>query len=117
MSCGISIIPGQTCIRLRDLEPTIPNECEQFMLRIRSVKAAQFMLFSSFYELEAGVIDSLMLVSPSSLMYPIGPCIPYMTLQEQPAMAAKDEYFTWLDSQPAGLVLYVTNFTDRKSVV
>ncbi|OEL12958.1 UDP-glycosyltransferase 87A2 [Dichanthelium oligosanthes] len=79
------------------------------MLRIRSVKAARFVLFSSFYELEAGVIDSLMSVSPSPLMYPIGPCIPYMTLQEQSAMArAEEDYFTWLDSQPAGSVLYVS---------
>ncbi|KAL6853525.1 hypothetical protein ACP4OV_019554 [Aristida adscensionis] len=104
-------IPGQTCIRLRDLEPIISHETNmaRFMLRIRSVKAAQFVLFTSFYELEAGVMDSLMSVSPSPHMCPIGPCIPYMTLQEQTNISkVKDEYFTWLDSQPAGSVLYVS---------
>lgn len=86
-------IPGQTCIRFRDLEPVISHRHREFMLRIRSVKAAQFLLFSSFYELEAGVVDSLMSVSPSPRMFPIGPCIPYLTLQEYPAMATEDEYF------------------------
>nr|CAB3474562.1 unnamed protein product [Digitaria exilis] len=49
-----------------------------------------------------------MSVSPSPRMFPIGPCIPYMTLQEQLAMAMEDECFTWLDSQPAASVLYVS---------
>ncbi|CAO2177856.1 unnamed protein product [Urochloa humidicola] len=63
------------------------------------------------YELEASVIDSLQSVI-SCPVYPIGPCVPYMTLEDYRTMSDGDtsqrDYFTLLDSQPVNSVLYVS---------
>lgn len=63
------------------------------------------------YELEASVIDSLRSIL-SCPVYPIGPCVPYMTLEDHTAsngkIASQGDYFTWLDSQPVNSVLYVS---------
>lgn len=63
------------------------------------------------YELEASVIDSLRSVL-SCPVYPIGPCVPYMTLGDHNTMCNGDtnqgDYFTWLNSQPVNSVLYVS---------
>ncbi|SPT20381.1 unnamed protein product [Triticum aestivum] len=101
-------IPGQTCMTMRDFRPILSDEARRgrLMAQIHSARAGESVIFSSFYELEAGVLDSL--VSEPSLprVYAIGPCIPYTALEEEP----QDEcsYWDWLDMQPAGSVLYVS---------
>ncbi|VAH52969.1 unnamed protein product [Triticum turgidum subsp. durum] len=100
-------IPGQTCLTMREFQPILSGEASRvrFKARIRSARAGQCVLFSSFYELEAGVMDSLSSEPSSPRVYSIGPCIPYTTLGEEP----RDEYYwAWLDTQPAGSVLYVS---------
>lgn len=64
------------------------------------------------YELEASVIDSLRSVLACPV-YPIGPCIHYMTHEDHPTMsngkvASQSDCFSWLDSQPVNSVLYVS---------
>jgi len=64
------------------------------------------------YEFEASVINSLRSALSCSV-YPIGPCIPYVALEDQHTMsngevASQGDYFTWLDSQPVNSVLYVS---------
>jgi UDP:flavonoid glycosyltransferase YjiC (YdhE family) len=101
-------IPGQTFLTMREFQPILSGEASRgrFEARIRSARAGQCVLFSSFHELEAGVMDSLVSEPSSPRMYSIGPCIPYTTLEEEP----RDEhsYWDWLDTQPAGSVLYVS---------
>lgn len=63
---------------------------------------SQALLFTSFYELDSGAIDTLR--STFSIpIYPLGPSIPYMTLNTE----TKDSYIRWLDTQPLCSVLYV----------
>ncbi|KAF7004250.1 hypothetical protein CFC21_019481 [Triticum aestivum] len=101
-------IPGHACLTMREVQPILSGEASRgrFKARIRSARAGQCVLFSSFYELEAGVMDSLVSDPSSPRVYSIGPCIPYTTLEEEP----RDEhsYWAWLDTQPAGSVLYVS---------
>ncbi|KAF7018925.1 hypothetical protein CFC21_032165 [Triticum aestivum] len=102
-------IPGHTCLTMREFQPILCGEASRgrFMAGVRSARAGQCVLFSSFYELEAGVMDSLVSEEPSSpRMYSIGPCIPYTTLEEAPR--GEHSYWAWLDTQPAGSVLYVS---------
>ncbi|CAO2166745.1 unnamed protein product [Urochloa humidicola] len=100
-------------IRLSDLEPLIHNKRTVKHIRsaISSIRNAQCLLFTTMYELEASVIDSLQSVI-SCPVYPIGPCVPYMTLEDYRTMSNGDtsqrDYFTWLDSQPVNSVLYVS---------
>ncbi|KAL6616244.1 hypothetical protein ACP70R_038514 [Stipagrostis hirtigluma subsp. patula] len=101
-------------IKLSDLEPTIHNKrtIKHILAAVSSVKNAQCLLFTTMYELEASFIDSLRSILPCPV-YPIGPCVPYMTL-EGPHTRSNGEvnslgdYFTWLDSQPVQSVLYVS---------
>lgn len=74
------------------------------------VRRAQCVLFTSFYELEPQIIDALRehLHCP---VYPVGPCIPHMMLDDQPAAAPSGsniDYIRWLNSQPKQSVLYVS---------
>ncbi|KAM3390491.1 hypothetical protein ACQJBY_012213 [Aegilops geniculata] len=102
------LIPGQTCLTMREFQPILCGDASRvrFKARIRSARAGQCVLFSSFYELEAGVMDSLVADPSSPRMYSVGPCIPYTALEEEP----RDEhsYWAWLDTQPTGSVMYVS---------
>ncbi|KAG0539812.1 hypothetical protein BDA96_03G354200 [Sorghum bicolor] len=105
---------ASSSIRLSDLEPLIHDKrkVKHILATISSVRNAQSLLFTTMYELEASVIDSLRSVL-SCPVYPIGPCVPYMTLEDQHTMsngevAGQRDYFTWLDSQPVNSVLYVS---------
>ena len=104
---------ASSSIRLSDLEPLIHNKraVKHILSAISSVRNAQCLLFTTMYELEASVIDSLQSVL-SCPVYPIGPCVPYMTLEDHRTLSNGDtsqvDYFTWLDSQPVNSVLYVS---------
>ncbi|RCV27777.1 hypothetical protein SETIT_5G352600v2 [Setaria italica] len=104
---------ASSSIRLSDLEPLIHNKrtVKHILSAISSIRNAQCLLFTTMYELEASVIDSLRSVL-SCPVYPIGPCVPYMTLGDHSSMSNGDtsqgDYFTWLNSQPVSSVLYVS---------
>ena len=77
---------------------------------ISMVRRAQCILFTSFYELESQIIDTLKeeLHCP---VYPIGPSIPHMMLEEKLSSSPNGsniDYIGWLNSQPKRSVLYVS---------
>ncbi|XP_042513520.1 UDP-glycosyltransferase 87A1-like [Macadamia integrifolia] len=112
----ITYIPGIPAIRFGDLPPiyTRKNEILKRVLEAFSwVTKAQFILFTSFYELQPHVIDTLRGILPIPI-YPVGPSIPFMSLQDtvKPSEARNGnpavDYFKWLDCQPKNSVLYVS---------
>ncbi|XP_010931537.1 UDP-glycosyltransferase 87A2 [Elaeis guineensis] len=69
---------------------------------------AQGLLVPTFYDLESHAIDTLKSKLPLPI-YPIGPCIPYMTLDNpQCNNNSRSDYIKWLDSQPKSSVLYIS---------
>jgi hypothetical protein len=104
-------IPGLKSIRLADLEPThtVKTRLEMILKAYPSVTKAQCIIFTTFYELESSAIDSLRQELPFPV-FAVGPCIPFMALQEQKANSAEEQggYIAWLDAQPANSVLYVS---------
>jgi hypothetical protein len=70
------------------------------------IHKAQYLLFTSIYELESHAIDALK--SKLSLpIYTIGPTIPYFNLKNNPKPNINNSYIEWLDSQPISSVLYI----------
>lgn len=107
-------IPGISSIRLIDFPYfSITNGEAVFGRALEAISMAakaNCLLFTSFYELENHVIDSLREKLPLPI-YHVGPTIPYMTLQDMPPKATDHsnmDYFDWLDSQPKSSVLYVS---------
>lgn len=70
---------------------------------------AQYLLFPSVYELESQVIDALK-TEIHIPIYTIGSLIPYHSLQHQHKYNNHNDqsYFQWLDAQPSGSVLYIS---------
>lgn len=101
-------IPGLKSIRLTDLEPTHSDKIlvNKILEAYSSLRKAQCVILTTFYEVESNAIDSLRQELPYPV-YAIGPCIPFMALQEQQANS-EEGYMAWLDSQPPGSVLYVS---------
>ncbi|XP_042513946.1 UDP-glycosyltransferase 87A1-like [Macadamia integrifolia] len=111
----ITYIPGIPAIRLGGL-PSIYTRKNEIIKRILEafswVTKAQFILSTSFYELQAHVIDTLRGILPIPI-YPIGPSIPFMLLENRvtPSETSSGnavDYFKWLDCQPKNSVLYVS---------
>ncbi|CAM0883183.1 unnamed protein product [Alopecurus aequalis] len=108
-------VPGlASSITLSDLKPLIHNErtVKHILTAVSSIRSAQCLLFTTLYELEASVIDSLRSALPCPVL-PIGPCVAYMTIEDQHSksngeLTSPGDYFTWLDSQPVNSVLYVS---------
>lgn len=116
---------ASSSVTLSDLKPLIHNErtVKHVIAAVSSIRDAHCLLFTTMYELEASVIDSLTSVLPCPV-FPIGPCVPYLTLEDQhsnPNLTLEDQHlkpngevtssgdcFTWLDSQPVNSVLYVS---------
>ncbi|KAJ1285851.1 hypothetical protein BS78_03G309800 [Paspalum vaginatum] len=85
---------------------------KHILATISGVRNTQCLLFTTMYELEVSVLDSLRSLLPCPV-YPIGPCIPYMTLEDHHTMSSgkvanQSDCFSWLDSQPVNSVLYVS---------
>lgn len=76
---------------------------------ISRVPKAHCLLFTSFYELEPQMMETLKLEFPFPV-YTIGPAIPYFELEKEPQAANNydSNYQQWLDSQPADSVLYIS---------
>lgn len=72
---------------------------------------AQYLLFTSAYELEPLAINALKLTFPFPV-YPLGPMVPYFELKHNSDSATTDQelphYIEWLNSQPRNSVLYVS---------
>ena len=110
----VDYVPGISSTRLVDL-PFIDGNKQQMLQRIQKfipwVTKAQYLLFTSTYELESQVIDVLK-AKFSFPVYAIGPTIPFLDLAENFSQANSDDsdlnYFEWLDCQPRSSVLYIS---------
>ncbi|XP_054793824.1 UDP-glycosyltransferase 87A1-like [Prosopis cineraria] len=75
------------------------------------VLKAQYLLFPSILELESQAIHALKADFPIPI-YTIGPAIPHLSLKHNPSSCITDQndpsYMKWLDTQPSGSVLYVS---------
>lgn len=109
-------IPGISPMRLVDF-PLNDGSCRskqmmQLCLKgFKWVSKAQYLLFTSIYELEPQVIDVLK-AEFSLPIYTIGPAIPYFSLKKYPTLSTTNgsshSYMEWLDAQPIGSVLYIS---------
>ncbi|GAU31028.1 hypothetical protein TSUD_214640 [Trifolium subterraneum] len=108
----VDYIPGNSSIRLVDF----PLKDASFRTRrllqlalatIPWVKKSQYLLFPSIYELEPQAIDVLK-QELSIPIYTIGPTIPYLSHNQVPSLSTNHDYINWLDNQPLGSVLYVS---------
>ncbi|XP_065874031.1 UDP-glycosyltransferase 87A1-like isoform X2 [Euphorbia lathyris] len=73
---------------------------------ISKVEKAQYLLFTSVYELEGKQVETLKPILPIPI-YLVGPSIPYLELEANDGHSSPD-YQQWLDSQPQGSVLYIS---------
>ncbi|KAI3450856.1 hypothetical protein Pfo_007521 [Paulownia fortunei] len=107
----VDYIPGIASIRLADI-PTITHTKDQRLLRLAlqvftNVSKAQYLLFTSIFELEPQVIEALKREF-SFPIYTFGPAIPYFNLEQATNQDDHHHYFEWLNSQPPSSVLYVS---------
>ncbi|PIA37493.1 hypothetical protein AQUCO_03000224v1 [Aquilegia coerulea] len=105
----VDYIPGISPTRLTDLPTFYSGTGNQVLDKVLEaficIRKAQCVMFTSFYELERQVIDSLSTIFAFPV-YSVGPLIPHNTLDSTPD--ANLDYFKWLNSQPAKSVLYVS---------
>ncbi|XP_021810511.1 UDP-glycosyltransferase 87A1-like [Prunus avium] len=106
----VDYIPGLPSTRVADL-PTCfygkgLNVLDRALESVASVSKAQWLLLPSVYELEAQVIDALR-ANASIPVYHIGPTIPHSKVEAE-SRPSEAHYFDWLDKQPTGSVLYVS---------
>jgi hypothetical protein len=112
----VDYIPGISSTRLVDLLPSL-NDGSNLQLLHRFLEAfswlskAQYLLFTSIYELESQANDVLKAEFPFPV-YAIGPTIPFLDLAENISLASHDDsdlnYLEWLDCQPRSSVLYIS---------
>ncbi|XVF46193.1 hypothetical protein PTKIN_Ptkin03bG0007700 [Pterospermum kingtungense] len=111
----VDYLPGITSIRLADLPTFFSGRGRQVLQLalecVSSVPKAQYLLFTSVYELDFQVIDAFK-AKLSFPVYAVGPSIPYLDLKQNssttPSPDHCHDYLQWLDSQPKGSVLYVS---------
>ncbi|KAF5200082.1 Udp-glycosyltransferase 87a2 [Thalictrum thalictroides] len=105
----VDYIPGISPTRLADLPTFFSGVGKQTLGEVLEafacIRKAQCVMFTSFYELERQVIDSLN-TRFAFPVYSVGPLIPHNTLDSTPD--ANLDYFKWLNSQPAKSVLYIS---------
>ncbi|XP_058107390.1 UDP-glycosyltransferase 87A1-like [Magnolia sinica] len=110
----LDYIPGINSIKVREL-PTVflpkgAKSPSRGFGAVQCVSKAQCLVLTSFYELDTHATDTLRAILPIPI-YPVGPTIPYMSLQEK-SLDGGDcghmDYFNWLDSRPRGSVLFVS---------
>ncbi|KAL3531107.1 hypothetical protein ACH5RR_010429 [Cinchona calisaya] len=108
----VDYIPGIPSIRLADLPTVLHKEnFDQILATFANIQRAQYLLFTSIYELEPQIINA---IKPKFLipLYSLGPLIPHFNLgQTKSSSRTKQEeqnYFEWLDAQTPNSVLYVS---------
>ncbi|KAJ1437569.1 UDP-glucuronosyl/UDP-glucosyltransferase [Sesbania bispinosa] len=112
----VDYIPGISSMRLADF-PLNDGSCRSKRILESSTKGvlwvrkAQCLVLTSIYELEPQAIDVLK-TELSLPIYTIGPVIPYFSLENNPTLSTNGttnhSYFEWLDAQPTGSVLYIS---------
>ncbi|KAG6435388.1 hypothetical protein SASPL_100260 [Salvia splendens] len=104
----VDYIPGVPPLRVIDLPSPIHGKGKEVLPHaleaIQLVPKAQYLLFTSVYELESQVIDTLRQTIPTKI-YSLGLAIPSFnaTLDDD-----KPHYLQWLDAQPQHSVLYIS---------
>ncbi|KAJ4969868.1 hypothetical protein NE237_002967 [Protea cynaroides] len=102
---SMSCIPGISSICLADLPEGFRSTLEKSLSFSWVVDKSQWLLLTSFYELDTKATEVLQTRLPIPV-YTVGPSIPHMTLKD--ATDSNDDYMKWLDSQSKGSVLYVS---------
>lgn len=105
-------ITGHSSIRLSDLSSiqSLHRPLQLILHAISKATEAQCILFTSANELEPYIINSLRSHLPFPVL-PIGPIVPYLTLQHTNLKTPShddEDYLTFLNSQPQNSVLYVS---------
>ncbi|XP_059430443.1 UDP-glycosyltransferase 87A2-like [Corylus avellana] len=109
----VDYIPGVSSTRMADLPTCLYGKGLKVLHRaleaVSWVPKAQCLLLPSVYELEAQVIDALK-ENVAVPIYHIGPTRPYFKLEENSSAKSSGDanYLEWLDLQPRGSVLYVS---------
>jgi UDP:flavonoid glycosyltransferase YjiC (YdhE family) len=110
----VDYIPGVSSTRIADLPTCLYGKGLKVLHRaleaVSWVPKAHCLLLPSVYELEAQVIDALK-QNVAVPIYHIGPSIPYFKLEENSSAKSSGtdaSYLEWLDLQPRGSVLYVS---------
>ncbi|KAI7748154.1 hypothetical protein M8C21_015387 [Ambrosia artemisiifolia] len=107
----VDYIPGVPPIRVADLVTGINGKGKEVapiaLDAILMSAKAQFLIFVSVYELEAEVINALKL-DLSIPVYAIGPAVPYFSLNDVQNDQNTPDYIKWLNCQPDGSVLYIS---------
>ncbi|CAN4101086.1 unnamed protein product [Withania somnifera] len=108
----VDYIPGIPSIRVLDLPTPFHGKGQELLDVVKeifsAVSKAQYLLFTSVYELESSVIDVLKQKFPIPV-YPIGPAIPCITSEKKTTDPVDEpEYIKWLNVQPNGSVLYIS---------
>lgn len=104
----VDYIPGNSSIRLADFPLNDGSWRNRRLLELSLnaipwMQKSQYLLFPSIYELEPRAIDALK--SEFSIpIYTVGPAIPSFGN----SLIDDIGYFQWLDNQPSGSVLYIT---------
>ena len=115
----IDYVPGISRTRLADFltafrqqDPRGRQVLNRALEAVCGASKAQYLLFTSAYELESQTIDALKAIFTIPV-YTVGPSIPYFQLENNSSSASdheapKPHYFQWLDSQPKQSVLYIS---------
>ncbi|KAH6832683.1 UDP-Glycosyltransferase superfamily protein [Perilla frutescens var. hirtella] len=103
----VDYIPGVPPMRITDLPTPIYGKghevLPQALQAIHSLPKAQYLLFTSVYELESQVIDALRQTIPLKI-YSLGLAIPSFNVES----SCLSSYLKWLDAQPHDSVLYIS---------
>ncbi|CAL5189709.1 unnamed protein product [Lathyrus oleraceus] len=106
-------IPGISSLYVKDLLAVLHKTDDRAMQLaldcISMASKANYLLLTTVQELEAETIDTLKHIF-SFPIYPIGPAIPYLELEENTLKNTdhSHDYIKWLDSQPDESVLYIS---------
>ena len=103
----LDYIPGIPSTTFADLPPSFQKDgrklLNQMVDMVSSTNNAQYILITSIHEFDKQPIHSLK-TKFHVPFYQIGPMIPYFSYQNHKT----HNYFHWLDSQPKGSVLYIS---------
>lgn len=110
----VNYIPGVPSTRILDLPTPFYGRGQEILHRVLEgiswAQKAQYLLFTSIYELENQAIVALR-AEASMPVYAIGPAIPYFNIKHNssPTNSQNDpDYVKWLDNQPKCSVLYIS---------